>query len=108
MPVSGRVKPSPLDRKSKRGIMVECPYCHSEQEPNEDRSTETAHKAECYNCGKLFVYTVEISVEYSSREAPCLNGGTHDLQDIIGWPSEYFANRRRCSVCDLEVVLEAV
>lgn len=84
---------------------LECPYCevelgNEEQEPNE------VHERECDNCGKNFVYTIEYDPNYSASKADCLNDGEHDYQPIHGYPKEFYENRRRCSMCSDQIVLD--
>jgi hypothetical protein len=85
--------------------MVECPYCHDMQEPDMEGYDDETHEQECVTCHMVFAYDAEIDIHYHAWKAPCMNGGEHDLRDIIGWPEEYWANRRRCQNCGEEVVL---
>ena len=83
---------------------MECPYCEEETSvPDECNEPEVPHEAECEHCGKMFIFYTEWDPSYTANKAPCLNGGEHDYQPIIGFPVEYFANRRRCSYCAAEV-----
>jgi len=88
---------------------VECPYCEKWNEINHDdgygyEEGET-YEQTCDHCGKIFVYTTSIHFYYDAKKAPCKNGGEHDWKKIDGWPKEYFKNRRRCSCCDEEMII---
>jgi len=61
---------------------VKCPYCN---EPvkiinGEDWEEEgDCYEKECPHCEKMFVFSAEMVVSLDARQAPCLNGGEHDL-----------------------------
>ena len=80
-----------------------CPYCDKEVDTPDDSShPETPYENECPHCGKSFIFYVEYDPSFNTNKAPCLNGGEHDFQPIIGWPKEFFLNKFRCSYCAIE------
>lgn len=88
---------------------VECPYCEANVEINHD---DGAHYDEnrseemcCPECDKYFMVSVSLSRYFEGEKADCLNDGEHDWQEIHGYPKEYFVNRRRCSMCGEEKVI---
>lgn len=86
---------------------LECPYCEKWQEPSPDnRDVDVPYEHECEFCEKNFQYTIEYTASYDSSKADCLNGSPHDYQEIRGFPKEYFANKRRCSMCDDEITIK--
>jgi len=81
-------------------VELKCPYC-------QQRSTEWVDddfddmRQKCDECGKVFLYRVEVSVDVYSRKAPCLNGEPHSLTErhakvVDGKVMGY----NRCRVCD--------
>lgn len=90
---------------------LRCPYCgyvfdSSWFETYPDQGIVS--DADCPDCEKTFSYEVEYHPYFRSWKAPCLNGGEHDWQEIVGVPIFWFKNRRRCSVCDAEKMLQEV
>ncbi len=87
------------------GYTVDCPECEKEVEiPDEWRENNQVYEIEeCPHCGKAFQYEVEYNPSFRSWKTPCLNGETHNYQPIIGWPEEYYCNRRRCEWCGDEI-----
>ena len=84
-----------------------CPYCEHEQDYYEDPlDDDETTEIECDNCKKNFIITAHYSVDYSSEKADCLNGAEHDYQEITGYPKEYFADKRRCSMCGKTITIE--
>lgn len=82
---------------------LECPYCGKElEDPDDCYSPDRIYEWECPYCEMNFVFTVEYWPSYDSEKADCLNGGKHNWKNIIGYPKEYFENKRRCSVCSNE------
>jgi hypothetical protein len=80
-----------------------CPYCEKEVKPDEDCcEQDTPYEKECEFCEKSFIYFIDYDPCYTEKKAPCLNGEEHDFQPIIGYPSEYFKNKMRCSFCSEE------
>ena len=47
------------------------------------------------------------SNDYEAQQAPCLNGGEHEFEQMAGAPKAYFVGRKRCVVCGVEIVDEA-
>jgi len=83
---------------------LECPYCEKViRDPDECYDEGETYQQECPHCGKNFVFTICYCRSYSSEQAPCLNGGDHDLRPIIGVPKEYFRDKFRCSYCGEEI-----
>ena len=85
---------------------LECPYCGNEKDEYDPQGPGDYQETQCHSCEKYYIYHVEYEPYYTTQQAPCLNGEKHDWEKIIGHPKEYFANRRRCSHCNEEVVLE--
>lgn len=80
-----------------------CPYCDEElSEPDDCHSTDELYTHECPECEKTFTFTIEYSVDYSTRKAPCLNGEPHSFTKRIGCPEYFFAGKYECSHCDEE------
>lgn len=90
-------------------VTVECPYCGFEvDEEIEGYCEDEDYEAECEACGKIFGYTIQVSISSSSHELPCggQDGeGTHNFKPIIGFPEEFFRGKVRCSHCGLEKVI---
>jgi hypothetical protein len=88
---------------------MDCPYCGEEVDaPGECHNPDIAYQNECSHCDKTFVFYVEYYPSYTEIKAPCLNGGDHDYQPIVGFPVEYFANKRRCSYCAEEITVSGL
>lgn len=90
---------------------VKCPYCNKPQEICHDDGQGyeegTPHQQECGECDKIFVFTTCISMSYYPAKADCLNeGGEHDLRDMCGSPRELFVGKKRCHICDEEVIVD--
>jgi hypothetical protein len=89
---------------------VECPYCGKDIEINHDDGygykEDEIHEQECEHCEKTFCYTTSISYYHEAFQAPCKNGEDHDLQDIHGFPKEFFVGKKRCSICNEEVLVD--
>ena len=82
---------------------VTCPYCGTEQrEPDEAYEEEVWHEVDCEKCEKVFLVSPYYIKGYPEKKAPCLNGEPHDWRPIVGYPKEYFENKKRCSHCGLE------
>ena len=85
-----------------------CPYCDEDlggyvddcHEPNVD------YEHECCKCEKKFMFTIEYYPSYTSNKADCLNDSEHSYEKICGYPKEFFKNKRRCSMCNKEIILE--
>ena len=83
-----------------------CPYCNKDVGyPDDCHEQDQTYEWECDYCGKKFVFTVSYSTDYSESQADCLNGSPHNWKEIIGYPKEYFINKRRCNMCDKEITL---
>lgn len=89
---------------------VECPYCEKGQEINHDDGYGYAEgevfEQQCGDCGMVYTYTTNISFSYDAEKAPCKNGEPHDLQPIRGAPAEYFVGKKRCSVCQEDIMVD--
>jgi len=83
---------------------VQCPYCNSWQEINHDDGVgyeeDEIHSQDCRDCDKTFAFRTEISLDYESYEAPCMNGDPHDYSPTITAPK--WATKMRCSHCEKE------
>jgi len=86
---------------------VECPYCEADcGVPDDSYGEGELVDWECDGCKKKFVYYSQYSVDYYSQKAPCLNGGEHEWDSMVGAPAEHFKGRYRCKVCDKEKVVQ--
>lgn len=85
-----------------------CPYCDFDNGTIDDcYEQEETYRTQCEKCNKYFVFTVDYIRCYSESKADCLNGlAEHNLKEIVGFPKEYFENKRRCSMCNKLVILE--
>ncbi len=82
---------------------IECPYCgESCGYPDEHQDEGIPVEMQCPKCEMNFVYYAEYSVDYTSQKAPCLNGGEHEWDEMVGAPEEFFKDMYRCKFCDEE------
>ncbi len=86
---------------------IKCPYCNHPQDINHDDGygykEDITYEQECRSCGKIFIYTTEISFYYDVEAAPCKNNEVeHTWEDIKGYPEEFFKGKQRCKICDEE------
>ena len=85
---------------------VQCPYCGSEEEINHDDGCgyeeDKIHSQTCGTCEKEYIYRTNISYSYETGQAPCLNGGEHDMVPVRHYPPIY-SEWRRCTICEHEV-----
>lgn len=77
-----------------------CPYCGAEIDIDAgdfNIEQDSKHQYECETCGKTFLFTAEISVDYYPEKADCLNGSPHDWKfasvECVGYTA------MRCRVC---------
>lgn len=81
---------------------LQCPYCGAAQEVNHDDGRGydelTRHEQTCSECGKTFVFTTQISFDYTPSKADCLNGADHRLEFDELLPRKY--SRMACKECD--------
>jgi len=80
---------------------AKCPYCGYEfdvDEPPDEANELYTH--ECDECGKIFLLSYEISLDYSTKEASCQNGGEHDWKLTNHYPPLFV--KERCSICEEE------
>lgn len=90
---------------------VKCPYCNKPQEINHDDGQgyeeSVPHQQTCSDCEKIFVFTTCISMTYYPAKADCLNeDGEHDLRYMCGSPRAFFVGKKRCFICDEEVLVD--
>ena len=78
---------------------VACPYCDSLVKITTGEDWEDAgdcYEKECPHCEKMFVFSAEMVVSLDARQAPCLNGGEHDLYKRRGhylkWDDDNLTN----------------
>lgn len=79
---------------------MECPYCGAGvtiEHSDYDIEDGSSHETECRECGKAFVFTVRISVNYTPQKADCLNGSPHNYRFSICAPAEY--STMQCTMC---------
>lgn len=83
-----------------------CPYCGEDLgHPDDCKETDQTYDWTCDKCNKKFVFTLNYSVDFTTSKADCLNGGEHNYTKIVGYPTEYFENKRRCIMCDKEILV---
>jgi len=84
---------------------VKCPYCGKEQNINHDDGygyeENEIYEQECINCEKIFAYTTQISFDYKTHMANCLNGDKHKFEPVIHYP-KYWPDWKRCKDCGYE------
>ena len=81
--------------------MENCPYCGSKQKLNEDYEqcdVDYLHEHECNECEKTFTFFTEISFNYRTFKADCLNGEPHIFKAPATYPRE--CTRMRCQTCE--------
>lgn len=82
-----------------------CPYCDKGMEnPDDCYEPNTLYEEECPHCGLNFVFEVEYSITYNTKQASCLNGGNHDYKKTDTFPIEF--TRLRCTMCGDEQPLK--
>jgi hypothetical protein len=83
-----------------------CPYCDAQVEINHDDGygydEERIYEQECGSCEKTFAYRTSISIHYFTAQAPCMNGGEHEMKPVVHAPRCY-PNWQRCVHCEHEV-----
>lgn len=87
-----------------------CPYCDFPCGDHFDDcyDSDTEYEAICPKCGKTFIFSIDYDPTFSTHKAPCLNGGEHNYEKVVGYPEEYFKNKFRCAYCGKEIKKEAV
>lgn len=83
---------------------AQCPYCLADVEINHDDGygyTEDLHNQECCECHNTFVFETAISFSYTTRKAPCFNGGLHEYEITHTYP--LLAARTVCTACGEEL-----
>ncbi len=81
---------------------VNCPYCDKVMRINHeyDFEEDELYEALCRACDKSFVYSMTISIDFSVRQADCLNGEPHCFKKTKTLPE--CAARLRCPICGAE------
>ena len=83
---------------------LECPYCEAALKINHDDGfgyeTGVNHEMECNECGKHFIFTTEMSFDYTPHKADCLNGEDHKFEITTTVPKCF--SKMRCSYCGEE------
>jgi len=64
------------------------------------------HK-QCSKCSKFFTYDTIITINHTSFETPCLNGGEHTLVDNKSLIDEFNVGVKYCTSCGEDVVVDA-
>lgn len=84
---------------------LRCPYCDEFIDPLLVRDAEyVEHRHRCDVCSNTFIYKVDYTPVYTSRQAACLNGAPHQLNKCTGDSSEasyMYAGVSKCSVCNI-------
>ena len=84
-----------------------CPYCGAEQEASPDSyDPDVLHEQECSECGKVFGFEIEYYPSYTECKLPCSNGEPHKWVKMMGYPEEYFRDKKRCVYCGKEDIIE--
>lgn len=90
--------------------MGNCPYCGERIHINHDDGYGydecEIFEQECGHCGKVFVYTTQIVFYHDLKQAPCKNGGEHNLRKIKKLPFELYEYQRECIECGEVVVID--
>ena len=85
---------------------IECPYCKKDIEICHDDGQGyeegVAHKQECRECEKTFVFYTSTHHSYNPRTADCLNGSEHKWEPLCST----LKGRERCSDCDEERIAD--
>lgn len=70
---------------------VKCPYCEEMQDidSEQSREEEVLNEIECYDCEKNFTFMTQITFDYTSYKADCLNGGEHKYKRVHTCPIKY-------------------
>ena len=83
---------------------INCPYCDAELEVNHDDGfgyeEDVQHTMECSECEKNFVFTTQITFDYTPSKADCLNGENHKYKPTHTSPKCF--TKMRCKTCNLE------
>lgn len=84
------------------GSVPACPYCGHEQEDywELDHSEDAQNEVECVNCENSFIAVPSIIVNWTSHQAPCLNGSPHEYKPTHTYPKEFM--KMRCEFCSDE------
>lgn len=81
--------------------MIECPYCgYEDEDPDDCYETGDLYFQECCECGKNFTFTLDYSVNYYPKKAPCLNGSNHKIREQRGVPECLFKGKFECVYCN--------
>lgn len=80
---------------------ITCPYCGSTNDESYEY-TEDDTTASCGSCGKDFLLSVHVSVDYSTKKCPCMNGEEpHDFKNRDAW-YKGMTHVYKCKVCGTE------
>ena len=76
---------------------IECPYCGADcGVPDEPGGEGEELEWQCSECKKYFMFIPPYMITYDSHKAPCLNGGKHKWEKMVGSPKEFFEGKYRC------------
>jgi hypothetical protein len=82
-----------------------CPYCEKEiDDPDDCYEAGENYEHKCRYCKKNFVFTVEYSRDYFSKQADCLNGGEHQFEKHKCYGMYGAEEIERCKACGEEKV----
>jgi transcription elongation factor Elf1 len=88
---------------------VECPYCEAELEVCQDDGFATdeseTYEQECHNCGKLFALQVAIHWDFNGHKAECMNGGAHNLVEIMS-TGPWHIGYKYCKDCCNKILID--
>lgn len=87
------------------GSELICPYCKAENHVEaEDYGNEgDTEERECCECEKTFTYEISYSINFTSKEAPCLNGADHEFKEARRHPRLIGGKVLwRCDICTRE------
>lgn len=98
------------DLKYKYNDNAVCPYCDAEQSDSWEINCDDGEtvQTECDTCEKTILFTLHVTVQYSTDTAPCMNGESeHQWRQRVGAPKEYFVGKQVCDRCFAERTVEA-
>jgi hypothetical protein len=88
---------------------VECPYCEAEFEVCQDDGHATdeseTYEQECHYCEKTFALQVAIHWDFNGHKAECMNGGPHNLVEIMS-TAHWHVGYKYCKDCCNKILID--